>query len=173
MKTPTAIYRHWQGERLLYIGITGNPKQRLEQHKAKSVWAGQITRVDVQWLASRDDAIAAERDAIKAENPLFNGGERSYRATGDALRDWMSANRIVQHDIANQFGIKQSTVSRMIAGRARVSLRFAAFIEDWSEGAVPMRYWIFGATAEGNGSHDDGLRVVPFERLVPKAEATT
>lgn len=149
MSTPTAIYRHWQNHILLYVGISRDPKARYKQHMAYSVWADQITNVDVFWLPSREAAMDAEREAIAAEGPLFNGGPRMYLETGDALRDWMARNRINQQQIADKHGITQATVSRMISGKCLVSLRFAASIEDWSKGEVPVRYWLYGVTADG------------------------
>lgn len=145
-----ALYRHFDADgALLYVGITNDPRRRLKQHKRTARWSEQIASVTVKWLADRDEAIAAERKAIAEERPLFNGGEvRGPAPSGDAFRDWIAEEGIYQSEIAEAYGISNATLSNMISGKRRVPLRFAAFIEDISEGAVPMRYWLFGETAE-------------------------
>ena len=166
MSAPVALYRQFDAaDRLLYIGITNNPKRRLWEHKCRAVWAEQIARVDVVWLRSREEAAQAEREAIAAEAPIFNGGAMQAQGpTGDALRDWMTSTGMTQSDIAEAYGISQATLSKMMTGKARTSLRFAVWIEDLSEGAVPVRYWMFGATAEVTASTGvTPLRVVADE----------
>lgn len=68
----TGLYRHYDADgRLLYIGVSRSAAQRLAQHKA-SRWDWRIAKVTVQYYSSRDEALAAERQAIKAEDPRFN-----------------------------------------------------------------------------------------------------
>ena len=149
-----AIYRHYDADgQLLYVGITNNPKRRLAEHRCRAIWRDEIDRVDVKWVGSREDALAAEAKAIREEIPVFNGGDvRSFVPTGDALRDWMGSEGITQTELANEYGIANASMSQMISGKRRTPLRFAAFIEDKSDGLVPMRYWLFGATDELSGS---------------------
>lgn len=153
----TAVYRHFDADgHLLYVGVTNDPKRRLAEHKCRSVWADQIADISVKWVYSREDALAIEAEAIATEAPIFNGGQVSDpMPTGDAMRDWMAASRVSQQDIATAYGVSGATISHMISGKRRVSLKFAVFIEDITEGAVPCRYWMFGATAEAHGSAGD------------------
>jgi predicted GIY-YIG superfamily endonuclease len=145
-----AVYRHFDAaDRLLYVGMTNNPKRRLAEHKCRAVWGDQIARVEVVWMRTAEEAAAAEVDAIRTERPMFNGGTaRPYIATGDALRDWMRSVGMTQGDLAAHFGISQATLSKIVTGKARIPLRMAVMIEDMSDGAVPCRYWLFGASAE-------------------------
>lgn len=165
MTQPTALYRHFDADgQLLYVGVSNNPPRRLWEHKRRAPWADQIANVSVKWMASREDALDAERAAIRNESPLFNRGMYApgvYEPVGDAMRDWMGSTGISQYEIADAYGMSQATLSKMLAGKVRISMRFAAFIEDWSEGVVPMRYWLFGVTAEHHGSSGAMLGLAP------------
>ena len=67
------LYRHFAANGdLLYVGISCKPITRLKQHEHDSCWAAEIARVDVQQFATRGEALAAERAAIKAEKPKHN-----------------------------------------------------------------------------------------------------
>lgn len=69
----TALYRHFdRSGRLLYVGVSDNPAERLAQHRAQSEWAGAIERQSVVWFCSRPLALAAEKDAINDERPPYN-----------------------------------------------------------------------------------------------------
>lgn len=160
-----ALYRHFDADgQLLYVGITNNPKRRLAEHKTRSVWAEQIGRVEVKWMRTREDALSEERVAIMIDKPLFNGGDRApAKETGDVLRDWMNRTGETQESLAEVTGISRSTISQMINGKRRAPLRFAVIVEDMSEGEVPCRYWMFGATAEAHGSEGRVLRDTPAQ----------
>lgn len=69
----TQLYRHYsqQGD-LLYVGISNNAVGRLSQHKHKAEWFDRIAMVTVQNFPTRRDALIAERNAIKDEDPEFN-----------------------------------------------------------------------------------------------------
>lgn len=147
--TRTALYRHYDADgQLLYVGITNDPKRRLYEHKCRAIWSDQIANVTVKWMPSRPDAEEAERQAIATESPVFNGGERVYQETGDAFKDWMALEGLSQEDIAAKFEISRTTISEILNGKRKASLRFAVFIEDISNGAVPVRYWMFGKTLQ-------------------------
>ena len=67
------LYRHFDSNGiLLYVGISLNSAYRQEQHRKNSAWFYSIARIEVERFASRDEASAAERAAIKSEFPLFN-----------------------------------------------------------------------------------------------------
>jgi hypothetical protein len=70
--TQTALYRHYDAEgRLLYVGISLSAVQRLAQHADKD-WSADIRRVEIEMHPDRGTAEAAEKAAIKAENPVHN-----------------------------------------------------------------------------------------------------
>jgi hypothetical protein len=69
----TAVYRHYDAAGvLLYVGIAADPSLRSEQHAAKSPWFRFVAHTQSEWHASRGKAMAAEREAIAAESPVFN-----------------------------------------------------------------------------------------------------
>lgn len=68
-----AVYRYYdEADRLLYVGIAGNPNLRDEQHRNTSKWHRFQVRRDVEWHPTRRDAMQAEREAIRGESPVFN-----------------------------------------------------------------------------------------------------
>ncbi len=68
-----ALYRWRDKQRnLLYIGITFNPEHREVGHAANSLWWTFAARVQIEWFPSRGDAEAAEQQAIREEQPIFN-----------------------------------------------------------------------------------------------------
>lgn len=68
----TALYRYLaaDGSRL-YIGITGNVKERGESHR-HSRWDREATVFTFEWHDTVDAALAAEFRAIKTEKPKYN-----------------------------------------------------------------------------------------------------
>jgi hypothetical protein len=68
----TALYRHYDAcGRLLYVGVSLSAVQRLIQHR-QAPWAGEIADVKVEYFDSREAALRAEANAIKAEGPVHN-----------------------------------------------------------------------------------------------------
>jgi hypothetical protein len=70
---PTCLYRHFDEDgKLLYVGITHNSRSREEDHERSALWYGLSRRRTEVWHPSRADAEAAEIQAIKKQQPLFN-----------------------------------------------------------------------------------------------------
>lgn len=59
---------------LLYVGVGSFPNARLRSHAKTKDWWGDVdqTRTTVEWFRTYEDALAAERLAIKTEKPLHN-----------------------------------------------------------------------------------------------------
>lgn len=79
----TELYRHYDVDGdLLYVGISNNARARLAQHKsAGAVWVSDVAQTSIEVFSCREEALEAERRAIKAERPLYNkahnvGGQR-------------------------------------------------------------------------------------------------
>lgn len=69
----TALYRHFDRfGRLLYVGISNDPDQRFTLHAYTSKWHPHSARRDLEWFDTRQEALASEREAIRAERPMFN-----------------------------------------------------------------------------------------------------
>jgi hypothetical protein len=76
------LYRCYDAEgRLLYIGISLNPLQRTDSHSHTSRWFHLVVDIKVKRYWTRGVAIAAERDAIIAERPLYNKSMNGQRCT--------------------------------------------------------------------------------------------
>lgn len=68
-----ALYRHFNHDGdLLYVGISLSAAERLRQHVDGSCWRYEIARMEISWFESRQEALAAEKEAIKSEAPIFN-----------------------------------------------------------------------------------------------------
>lgn len=69
----TALYRHFDASgELLYVGISLSAVQRLAQHRQTAQWFDRIARIDIEWHDSREQALAAEIQAIMHEQPKCN-----------------------------------------------------------------------------------------------------
>lgn len=69
---PTTLYRYYdEAGRLLYVGISNDALRRMGQHAAKD-WAPQVRSWHPVHFATRAEAEAAERHAIRTERPVYN-----------------------------------------------------------------------------------------------------
>ena len=69
----TYLYRHFNSDnKLLYVGISLNSINRLNQHKSSSGWFDEISNVTIEKHQSRKEALIAERSAIYNESPKYN-----------------------------------------------------------------------------------------------------
>ncbi|MEU1088919.1 GntR family transcriptional regulator [Streptomyces sp. NPDC005892] len=69
----TALYRLYDKlDRLLYVGIAGDPKTRWHRHASDKAWWPEVVTRDVEWFSSRELAAAAEVETITTEKPVHN-----------------------------------------------------------------------------------------------------
>lgn len=72
-KERTALYRiRGEAAVLLYIGITNSPAIRWNAHQQAQPWWDELRSLTVEWHETRDEAEAAEKAAILAEQPKYN-----------------------------------------------------------------------------------------------------
>lgn len=70
---PHALYRFFdERDRLLYVGESWSAPSRAKQHRAGQRWWKQVRRMTVEMHPCRDDALAAEAEAIRTEHPRYN-----------------------------------------------------------------------------------------------------
>jgi len=69
---PTAVYRLYSDETLIYVGVTNSLKTRFAWHAKHSSWWPQVTRKTVVWYGERYKALDAEAIAIRDEHPGHN-----------------------------------------------------------------------------------------------------
>lgn len=68
-----ALYRLYDAnDRLLYVGMTSDPKKRWAAHAVRKPWWPEVATRDVEWFADRKAAQEAEAAAIRGESPLYN-----------------------------------------------------------------------------------------------------
>jgi predicted GIY-YIG superfamily endonuclease len=68
-----SLYRLYDAEdHLLYVGISQNFAQRWSQHAGLKPWWADVTKTTVEHFPTRAAALAAEREAIKSEGPIYN-----------------------------------------------------------------------------------------------------
>lgn len=58
--------------RVLYVGVTGNPVERWRRHAQRKPWWSQVARIEFETLLRNSDALALERELIRALAPLHN-----------------------------------------------------------------------------------------------------
>ena len=67
------LYRFYgDGGLLLYVGVTVDPGARLTAHSQDKPWWQRVSNITLQNFPSEMDLLRAEREAIKAEDPLYN-----------------------------------------------------------------------------------------------------
>lgn len=66
------LYRYKRGRTLLYIGITNDRRRRMGEHRTTKPWVDEATTVTMKHYPSREAVLAAEKEAIKRERPLYN-----------------------------------------------------------------------------------------------------
>jgi len=68
-----ALYRFYgSGGELLYIGISRQWPDRFKQHGRDKYWFGDIARIEIEYVDSRERALDEEKRAIQSERPLHN-----------------------------------------------------------------------------------------------------
>ncbi len=76
----TSLYRHYDRDgTLLYVGVTQAPMTRAKRHKEESPWGHLIAIITIDDYPTKDEAEAAEADAILAEHPIYNCHVALYR----------------------------------------------------------------------------------------------
>jgi excinuclease UvrABC nuclease subunit len=74
---PNWVYRAFgESGRLLYVGLTANPEQRMSGHRSSSRWWREATFIRFTRYPDRPSATAAERTAIALEDPRYNAHGR-------------------------------------------------------------------------------------------------
>jgi predicted GIY-YIG superfamily endonuclease len=103
----TALYRQFNKEnKLLYVGISLDYSKRIKQHYKGSAWFLDVTNIELQWFDTREEALKAEREAIRVEQPECNkhhindGDERVPKFRHDA-REFQGMNAQVMRHLEN------------------------------------------------------------------------
>lgn len=82
----TSVYRIFDEDGyLLYVGVAVEPFTRLDTHYRKKPWWHLVHHVDIEWFATRQDAMDEELRVIRTNIPVYNvqgcGGRGQRRET--------------------------------------------------------------------------------------------
>lgn len=122
---------------LLYVGMTANPAHRIRDHKTQQSWWSDVAEIKVEHFLTRADLAAAEREAIRTENPRFN----SVRYTDPTsprprkppptigLAAVRKARGLTVENVADELGISQNLVTAIEAGTIPLSARLKSQLE--------------------------------------------
>lgn len=73
MNKQTELYRYFDDScNLLYVGISKSAVARASQHQGSSHWYSKHTTMKTERFNTREEALKAEKKAIKTESPLYN-----------------------------------------------------------------------------------------------------
>ena len=127
------LYRHFDaGGRLLYIGLTSNPRNRILNHKSsqktQSFWFRNVTTIKVRFASRiKDKALDMESNAIIRERPLYNKNNRkmhcpyyAWLKKFDTRKKKMQAllkRGLTLQKIADKFGLSRQRVHQIVNGK--------------------------------------------------------
>jgi len=117
----TALYRirNTDGD-LLYVGISDRPEYRWFSHRRQHTWWDQAAHYSLEWHESREEAEAAELEAIKQEEPRHNS-TYNYSVQFDPST-WEPVVGRVKYPI-----LAERIRSEIRSGRWRVGYRIPSF----------------------------------------------
>lgn len=68
-----SVYVYFDGDRAIYVGVTGNLRFRLREHKRTAPWwTPDLRTVVLSNHVSTNESFAAERAAIRKYDPIAN-----------------------------------------------------------------------------------------------------
>lgn len=129
---PQVLYRFWRNEELLYIGISINSFTRAAQHSRHADFWPEATHVTFEHHNNRDDVERAEKEAIRAEMPIYN---IAHALRGPEDQEAMQAARLQEAWIAYRTAHPETADPESVVGRILDVIRDAARI--WREGPSP------------------------------------
>jgi predicted GIY-YIG superfamily endonuclease len=115
----TALYRFFDcANDLLYVGITKSFGQRWLNHSQKKPWWSEVRSHTAEWLDSRHEAEAAEKQAVISERPKYNIIHKPRPKRVPVPRPAPLARVLVDPDmdywtiteVAEHWGVKVATV---------------------------------------------------------------
>jgi len=163
--TETALYRHFDSDgKLLYVGISLSAVHRLGQHRDHSRWFRRIANVTIEWLPTRADALAAERAAIRDENPECN------------IQRPLTMEEVAQERIAKFAAIEKSRrdlLSRVVEFHPVYTLPEVALALGYARGSNKPKQFIadgkLGAFEEGGRTYVSGWQLIEYLESVRAA----
>lgn len=153
------LYRHYNGDTLLYVGISLSAIGRLQQHNQAS-WVKTITRVTIEQFPSRAEALKAELLAIATEQPLHNkAGKQKLSVPSDTtLLDLTSAQLRAARKMLNWSGKRLAEASGVSLPTIRRSEPIEGPLRMMPANARAIRFTLETAGVEFIGENGVQLR---------------
>jgi excinuclease UvrABC nuclease subunit len=76
-----SVYAYMDGDRVVYVGCTGNMRQRQTGHRRSSWWTPDLQMVELANAESRGEALNLERLAIREHRPQYNRYHNTSKAS--------------------------------------------------------------------------------------------
>lgn len=97
-----SLYRFYDdNKQLLYVGISSNFQARYAQHSKTSPWHHLATYSTITHFVDRESVLAAEKEAIKLEKPLFNKQHNNTNTVAKA-----HYYQILKNELSDDFHLK-------------------------------------------------------------------
>lgn len=128
--TMQTLYRMFDADgQLLYVGISVNPMSRMKHHASAQPWWEEVSGIDLEKYATRDQVMEAERRAVENENPRYN-----VRLRPD--RDVPHEERARRSEAGRKGGIKSSASEYNRARGAKYRIRTRQILADCMDGRI-------------------------------------
>lgn len=143
----TTLYRFYDTkDRLLYVGISGNPGRRFSEHGKDKDWWTRVHRSTMEHFPTKEQAAAAEVAAIVTECPLHNvthNGSAQQPSSGRAPQIQYVCD-VCHRPVANGDGYIQTSIQ----AAGRLEDRDADEVTNWQTlhrscdpNVYSMHYW--------------------------------
>lgn len=132
----TSLYRCFSAANdLLYVGISLHVIYRMTQHRDGSDWYQEMRTLTVEHFETREEAIAAEREAIRNERPKFNVTHSRPNAVAVPLCSAMTKAQLTEalRQAIESSGMKRAALAEL-SGISESSIRAA------EKGHIPLTH---------------------------------
>lgn len=157
----TTLYRFFdRHDRLLYVGIAGNPARRHHEHSKSKPWWGEVARSTMEHFPTREEAAVAEVAAIRSESPLHNVVHNEGRGATAAKHPcplptaWRPPDASGPFVISDRYG--QSFTTRLVL---RPEIHLSPCVDDvqgrsddpWDQGRLEVEHWFARLASDNHG----------------------
>lgn len=135
----TFLYRMYDEDGvLLYVGISRQPLARLTQHEDMKSWWARVVNISLEKFPTRQEALAAEADAITAEEPVYNV---QHGTAPPARSDRSNRKRasVAQNTVVNTIGFPDDLYRKIRAEAAAHRRSIASEVIVLVEEAIETR----------------------------------
>lgn len=140
--TTHTLYRFFAADdSLLYVGITNNPARRFSKHKDEKAWWLDVARIELEQHSSRDELLAAERQAVMDERPLHNKAMNvSGKEPGVTQDDPLIGRFFHSWYLDERTGFRQPQTQGIVQEAARDGY-FVQYFSWWDGIAIDGQQW--------------------------------